>query len=441
MSTQQHDATTTNGIDRSRWPDVATVPGSGVRARVAGALFSRAVAGLPLRVLLPDGRSLGAGGLDSPVMQLVRPDDFYRRVGATGLIGFGESYQAGDWTADDLPEVLTVFARRMASLVPGWLQRGRALYVKHAPRRERGTSAGARRNIEHHYDLSNDLFASFLDPSMTYSSALFGPAGDGSTDATWATLQAAQERKIDRLLDLAEVAEGTTLLEIGTGWGELALRAAARGAQVRSITLSQQQAALARGRIADAGLSDRVSVEICDYRDVTGTYDAVVSVEMIEAVGYDYWPAYFSVLHRSLRPGGRVALQAITMPHDRMIASRSTYTWIQKYIFPGGLIPSVQAIDEQVRSAGLRSIGDLAFGRHYADTLRLWRARFENEAGSARSLGFDETFGRMWSLYLAYSEAGFRSGYLDVHQIVLERPAGPPTAVATTPQTNGTDQT
>jgi cyclopropane-fatty-acyl-phospholipid synthase len=422
-SAAETDRATAGRVDPDAWPDVVAVPARGVRSKMARVLFNRAVQCLPLRVILPDGETMGAGDLDSPVMRLVRPDHFARRLGAAGLIGFGEAYQAGDWTADDLTSVLTVFAEQMSTLIPPWLQRGRTLYVKHQPRREKGTRANTRNNIARHYDLSNDLFSSFLDGSMTYSSALFERDEFGHPNATWELLLQAQQRKIDRLLDLSGVGPGTRVLEIGTGWGELALRAAARGAQVHSITLSQEQADLARDRIEEAGFGAQVNIELCDYRDVRGTYDAVLSVEMIEAVGYDFWPIYFGTLDRVLRPGGFAGLQAITMPHERMLASRDTYTWIQKYIFPGGLIPSIRSVRESVHAhTSLRIVDDLAFGDDYAETLRVWRHRFENEARSGSDVGFDPTFGRMWSLYLAYSEAGFRSRYLDVHQFVLRKP-------------------
>ncbi len=253
---------------------------------------------------------------------------------------------------------------------------------------------------------------------MTYSSADFDSVG-GQPIASWDLLAMAQRRKIDRLLDGAGVTAGTRVLEVGTGWGELAIRAAARGAYVHSITLSEEQRELALRRVAAAGLSDRVTIELRDYREVTGKYDAVVSVEMIEAVGYAYWSEYFAVLNRVLHPGGSIGLQAITMPHDRMLATRNTYTWIHKYIFPGGLLPSVRSVGESAREHGLRITDDHAFGPHYAETLRLWRERFDARGDEVRELGFDEMFGTMWRLYLAYSEAGFRSGYLDVHQFVI----------------------
>ncbi|WSI34440.1 cyclopropane-fatty-acyl-phospholipid synthase family protein [Streptomyces sp. NBC_01341] len=403
------------GVDANRWPDVAAQPAaSGIRTAVAERLVRRALSRLPLRARLAGRDSVGLGG---PLMEIRRPDAFFRRIGAGGLIGFGESYMAGEWDSPDLVGVLTVLAGHAADLVPAPLQKLRKLWALRQPAAQANTPEGSRDNISHHYDLSNDLFALFLDDTLTYSSAVFR-----GFPAEHDLLPAAQHRKIDRLLDLAGVGEGTELLEIGTGWGELALRAAARGARVTTLTLSREQQALARGRIREAGHEDRIDVRLCDYRDVTGTYDAVVSVEMIEAVGEEFWPVYFRTLERCLAPGGRIALQAITMPDDRMLASRSTYTWIQKYIFPGGLLPSTEAV-ERVTTAhtGLRTRQRSTYGMHYAETLRLWRERFEERAAQVDALGFDATFRRMWTFYLAYSEAGFRSGYLDVQQILLTR--------------------
>ncbi|MEU7985407.1 class I SAM-dependent methyltransferase [Streptosporangium canum] len=391
------------------WPGVDTVPPSRLRGALARRLFLHAVRRLPLTVELPGGR-LGAGG---PVMRLRRPEAFYRRVGAGGLIGFGEAYMARDWEADDLPAVLTVMAERLATLIPPGLQRLRRLAVRRVPRDELGDREDARRNVHRHYDLSNDLFAAFLDETLTYSAALFdGPA-------SWETLAGAQRSKIDRLLDQAGVGPGTRLLEIGTGWGELALRAARRGAAVVSITLSREQRELARARVADAGLSDRAEILLADYREVSGRYDAIVSVEMVEAVGARHWPVYFAALERLLAPGGRIAIQAITMPHERMLATLDTHTWVRKYIFPGGMLPSVAAIEDNL--GGLRITDRLSLRADYAETLRLWRERYLERVDAVGALGFDETFHRMWTLYLAYSEAGFRSRYLDVWQFTLGR--------------------
>jgi cyclopropane-fatty-acyl-phospholipid synthase len=311
-----------------------------------------------------------------------------------------------------LAGVLTEFAKSVADLVPRSLQRLRPIAVVRQPRSQFNNQKQARRNISAHYDLSNELFGEFLDETLTYSSALFD-----TIPATRDELADAQWRKIDRLLDAARVGPGSRVLEIGTGWGELCIRAAARGAHIRSVTLSAEQQQLARRRVAAAGLSERVDIELLDYRDVDGCYDAVVSVEMIEAVGYRFWPKYFQTLDRLVSPGGRVSIQAITMPNDRMMASRNTYTWIQKYIFPGGLLPSAESIiGVNERHTRLRTMDMLSMGGHYAETLRLWRERFVERRDAVSALGFDEVFRRMWELYLAYSEAGFRSGYLDVYQ-------------------------
>jgi cyclopropane-fatty-acyl-phospholipid synthase len=408
-----------DAVDAALWPDVANVPHSPVRGSIAKRIFHRAAGLMPLRVVEPDGRSYGGGQAGAPVMELVRPQAFFARLGATGTIGFGEAYMAGDWITDDLAGVLSAFAANMRDLVPAFLHRLRHAVLSRMPQSHDNTIEGARENIHHHYDLSNALFKTFLDESMTYSSAIFNgePSGSGED------LADAQRRKIDRLLDSAAVGPDTRLLEIGTGWGELALRAARRGAQVKSVTISTEQADLARERIVAEGLADRVDIELCDYRQVRGTYDAIVSVEMIEAVGANHWSTYFRTIDRVLAPGGRVALQAILQDDYTVLATRDTYTWIRKYIFPGGQLASVEAIDRTIKSdTGLRICDRYSFGRHYAETLRRWRARFEEQCQAVAALGFDETFRRMWSLYLAYSEAGFRTGYLDVAQLTLTRP-------------------
>jgi cyclopropane-fatty-acyl-phospholipid synthase len=399
-------------VDSDRWPDVARVPRGWLSPTIADRLFRRAAARLPVRVVYPDGTVVGAADPTLPTMVVHRPEAMVRRVGRYGLIGFGESYMAGEWSSEDPVGLLNEFATSVAELIPPALQRLRPLAVVRPPRSQHQSRTQARHNVAEHYDLSNDLFAEFLDETMTYSSALFD-----TLPASAADLPDAQRRKIDRLLDMARVGPGSRVLEIGTGWGELSLRAAARGAHVHSITLSAEQQRLARDRVAAAGLSDRVDIDLCDYRDVYGRYDAVLSVEMIEAVGYRFWPTYFSALDRLVMPGGRVAIQAITMPHDRMLATRNTYTWIQKYIFPGGMLPSTEAIlGITERHTRLRTVDMFSLRRHYAETLRLWRERFVECRDAVAALGFDDVFQRMWDLYLAYSEAGFSSGYLDVYQ-------------------------
>jgi cyclopropane-fatty-acyl-phospholipid synthase len=416
--------------DPQRWPDVASVPRgrAPIRTALLTALVRPGSRKLGVRVLLPGGRIMGSADLQAPLMRLHRPESLYRRVIASGLVGFGESYQAGDWDADDLPALLGAMANR--ALTPSRaMQLLRRAYRRRPPAAESGTMEGARRNVQRHYDLSNDLFALFLDQTMTYSSALFESDSSGRPIAAAALLADAQRRKIDQVLDLARVGRDTRLLEIGTGWGELAIRAAHRGALVHTVTLSGAQRDLARERIAAAGASDQVTVALCDYRAIKpthqGSYDAIVSVEMIEAVDEPNWPAYFKTLDWHLAQGGRAVLQAITMRHAHLAIARGDHTWIHKYIFPGGLIPSVRAIDEPCRQhTQLRMYDAGGFGTHYAQTLRLWRERFQEHGAEVAALGFDEMFRRTWHLYLSYAEAGFASGYLDVHHLVLERSRG-----------------
>ena len=427
-----------HGRHHETWPglfDVPAGPRNAIATPVARRLFQAALSRLPVTVEIEHGPGhrevLGRGG---PVMRIHAPDEFYARIGRDGLIGFGESYLTGAWDEGpdgDLGAFLTVLAAQMATLVPERLQRARAFVVARRPRFHRPDEQRSRDLIAHHYDLSNDLFRLFLDASLSYSSALFESHADGSpvlpAPPGDAVLETAQARKFERLLDASGVGEGTRLLEIGTGWGELALRAARRGAHVHTITLSSEQLALARQRVAAAGMADRVVIELLDYRAVPAThpgrqYDAVVSVEMIEAVGAEYWTSYFQTIDAVLAPGGRVGIQAITMPHDRMLATRGGFTWINKYIFPGGFLPSVQVIDEVTRAdTRLRLRERHSFGLHYAETLRQWDDRFLAARDQVAALGFDDIFVRMWHFYLEYARAGFASGYLDVHQLVLDR--------------------
>jgi cyclopropane-fatty-acyl-phospholipid synthase len=396
-------------------PAIPSVPGGAaglVRGLVARGLLHYAAVRLPIRIRAADGTMSGAGGAGCPVLVIRDEDAFYRRLGS-GTAGLAEGYMTGAWDSDDLPGLFTVLAGHVTELVPAPLQALRRWYIPSQPAAEDATVDGARRNIERHYDLSDDLFALFLDPSMTYSSGLFAP-GD--------TLAAAQHRKIDALLDRTGAGPGCTLLEIGTGWGELAIRAAARGARVTTLTISPTQWATARRRAQAAGVADRVDVQLRDYRQASGHYDVILSVEMIEAVSEPYWPAYFRTVDRLLAPGGRAGLQAITMPHDRMLATRGGHSWIHQYIFPGGQIPSLQAMADVLRGhTSLRVTADYPMGEHYARTLAEWRRRFLAATDQAGQLGFGPAFQRMWNLYLAYSEGGFRAGYLDVHQLVLER--------------------
>ena len=438
------DTTATQGMPALE--PLVRSPRTAISAAVAKRLFRAAVSRLPVTVVEGGGgRRLGQGG---PTMRLHRPEEFYARLGRDGLIGFGEAYLTGAWDAEDLAGFLTVPAARIATLIPESLQKMRAFVTPRLPSHHRSTEANSQANISHHYDLSNDLFALFLDDTLSYSSALFDTSstvvgqGHGSvgehlvatppepTDSSDPALHSfdfaeAQARKIERLLDEAGVTDGSRVLEIGTGWGELAIRAARRGATVHSITLSVEQLELAEDRVAAAGFTDLVDIELMDYRALATagrTYDAVLSVEMIEAVGHEFWGTYFQTIDRVLAPGGKVAIQAITMPHDRMLATRDGHTWINKYIFPGGFLPSVEVIDQITRDeTTIRLTGQLEMGSHYAETLRRWDRRFLAQRDAVLDLGFDDMFMRVWHFYLAYSQAGFASGYINVSQLTFTR--------------------
>ncbi|HEX6876909.1 MAG TPA: cyclopropane-fatty-acyl-phospholipid synthase family protein [Nocardioidaceae bacterium] len=395
-------------------------PSYGPRAWLAKRALQHLLGTLPVTVRLSTGEVYGGGG---PAIEIIDPASFFARLGASPMIGLGESYMAGEWRSapgTDLADALTPFAERLTDLVPAAFYRFRHAVLPRGLNPE-NTRHGARRNIERHYDLSNEMFAAFLDRSLSYSSALFDTL---TPPPTTADLEAAQLRKVDAILDAAAVGPGSRVLEIGTGWGTLAIRAALRGAHVTTITISNEQAALAQQRVEAAAVSDRVEIALRDYRDQTGQFDAVVSVEMIEAVGEKYWPTYFTAIDSLLAPGGRAAIQAILLDHRRYLATRDTYTWIHKYIFPGGLLPSVQAVEEVVdRHTSLGITGISTMGQHYGHTLRLWREQFLANWPSVRGAVFDETFRRMWEFYLAYCEAGFRAAYLDVAQLTLQRAA------------------
>ena len=406
---------------RTLLPESVTAP---TRARIARALFLRAARTLPvgaLTVELPDGSTAVRGGPGSPTLTVHR-EDFFHRLGAHGRIGFGEAYMAGDWSADDLPGALAAFAASLDRLAPAPFRRIGRLLDRRLPSHEENTLAGAAQNISRHYDLSNELFALFLDETMTYSCAVFEP-GD--------TLETAQRRKYEALAELADVGPSHDVLEIGTGWGGMAMHLAeTRGCRVTSVTISRAQAELARERIAAAGLDGLIDVVLCDYREVEGSFDRIVSVEMFEAVGERYWRTFFGCCDRYLRPGGAVGMQTITMPHRRYRLTRRTYGWVHKYIFPGGLIPSPEALDRAVRAgSGLHVDAVSEIGPFYATTLQMWRERFMARADDVAELGFDGTFRRMWEFYLAYCEAGFATGALGNVQLRLarreaRRPAG-----------------
>jgi cyclopropane-fatty-acyl-phospholipid synthase len=279
----------------------------------------------------------------------------------------------------------------------------------------RGNSrAGARRNIHAHYDLGNEFYARWLDPSMTYSSARYEAPGQ--------PLQAAQEAKYASLARQMALAADHHVLEIGCGWGGFAEFAAREvKAKVTAITISQAQFEFARKRMHDQGLAERADIRLVDYRDVEGRFDRVASIEMFEAVGEKYWPAYFGKIREALKPGGRAGLQIITIRDDLYAGYRRRADFIQKYIFPGGMLPSEARLREVTERAGLAWEGVSRFGQHYADTLAEWAQRFEGAWGDIVGLGFDERFRRLWRFYLSYCEAGFRTGRTDVVQLSLAR--------------------
>ncbi|WP_151523864.1 SAM-dependent methyltransferase [Serinicoccus kebangsaanensis] len=403
---------------------VRTHPVGRARAAAARTVMDQVLRKVDVDVLTDPARATAG----RPAIVMHDPDSFYARLGASHKVAVGEGYTEGDWSpapGHDLAAVLRPFAERLGDGLPRPLRAMRHLADQALPRSTRNTLTGSRRNIEAHYDLSNEMFAAFLDPSMTYSCALF----DENEPWEDQTLTDAQLRKTDAALDRAGVGEGTRLLEIGTGWGTLAIRAAERGAEVVTITLSREQAAYAEKRLAEAGLSDRVEVRLQDYREVDGDFDAVVSIEMVEAVGEEFWPTYFGTIDDRLAPGGTAVVQAITLPHERYLSTRNTYGWIQKYIFPGGALPSVQAVERACAGhTALRVRSVHAFGQHYAETLRRWRTAFLAAWPTVEELGFDDRFRRIWEFYLAYCQAGFSAGALDVDQIVLDRPPRGPVA-------------
>jgi cyclopropane-fatty-acyl-phospholipid synthase len=393
-------------------------------SRIAKGIVRTAAKRVPVRFTFPDGSAWGPTSPGTPVFEIVEPQRFYHRLGRHMKMAFGEAYVAGEWrpgAGTDLADLMTPFASTLGTLVPAPLRKLRVVIDRRLPHHTTNTRSGARSNVSAHYDMSNELFSQFLDETMTYSSAWFDDFDE--------PLEVAQARKIDGILDYAGVGPGSRVLEIGSGWGSLAIRAAQRGATVTSITLSREQAELGMQRIKEARLDDRAQIKICDYRDVEGEYDAIVSIEMIEAVGEEFWPSYFQAIDEHLAPGGKVAIQAIVMSHQRMLETRRSYGWIQKYIFPGGLIPSIQAIEDVCAEHTTLEITDRReLGLHYAETLHRWRTQFLANWETIKPIGYDEEFRRIWEFYLAYCEAGFASRYLGVSQIRLARagegPAG-----------------
>ncbi|AFL75947.1 SAM-dependent methyltransferase [Thiocystis violascens] len=392
--------------------------GLSLAARLFGGFCGRIAFG-QLMVRFPDGTATlyrgrfegGAGVLD-----LKRPWMLVLRLLTRGELGFGESYVEGHWDTPDLPALLEVLLNNEEHMQSGWrgMRWSRAL-DRLVHRKRHNHRRNSRRNIARHYDLGNDFYRRWLDASMTYSSALFEDAGSES-------LEAAQQRKYERLLAALGAKSGDRILEIGCGWGGFAEVAARRGMQVTGVTLSREQLDYGRQRMAAAGLTDWVELRLQDYRDIHGQFDHAVSIEMMEAVGEAYWPTYYQTLRRLVRPGGRIALQVITISDDIFPIYRSTPDFVQIYIFPGGMLPSPQHMVQLAADAGLITQETCWYGDDYAETLRRWRARFHEVSGDIDALGYDARFRRLWDYYLAYCETGFKTGAIDLLQTVLEVP-------------------
>jgi cyclopropane-fatty-acyl-phospholipid synthase len=373
------------------------------------------------RVTLPNGRVLMFGDGAGPSVDFqIRSYRFARRVLTSGDIGFAEGYMAGEWESADLASLLTLLAsniERFTRLLEGRTI-GKALnWIRHLS--NANTKRGARRNILAHYDLGNRFYAAWLDASMTYSAARF--------DARVSDLEAAQRAKYSALAKHLDLKPSDHVLEIGCGWGGFAEFAAREyGARVTGITLSDEQLAYARARMERAGLSERVEIRRQDYRDVEGQFDKVASIEMFEAVGEKYWPAYFAKIADVLKPGGKAGLQIITIKDELFEKYRKRADFIQRYVFPGGMLASIDRLKEETAKAGLAWRQVEAFGQSYADTLAEWARRFTAKWSDIRAMGFDERFKQLWLFYLSYCEAGFRTGRTDVVQLQLAKPAGAP---------------
>ena len=395
---------------------------------VAERAVRRRLAGLAHGALaLNDGSSTEQYGKRTarcPLSATLRVHDprFYSEVAFGGSIGAGEAYMQGYWSVDDLTALMQILLQNREVL--NGMETGLARYA--APLQKalhwtaRNTRDGSRRNIQAHYDLGNDFFQLFLDPTLMYSSAIF--------ERPQMTLEEASTAKLERICRKLDLKPHHSVMEIGTGWGGFAMHAARNyGCHVTTTTISRQQHELARERIAAAGLTDRIELLLTDYRDLTGQYDKLVSIEMIEAVGHQYYDAYFRKCSELLKPEGTMLLQAITIADQRYEAAKQSVDFIQRYIFPGSCIPSVTAISDAVaRVSDMRLFHLEDIGPHYATTLRLWRENFNANLDRVRALGYPETFIRMWAFYLCYCEAGFIERVIGDVQMLLVKPQARP---------------
>ncbi|WP_138470836.1 cyclopropane-fatty-acyl-phospholipid synthase family protein [Poseidonocella sp. HB161398] len=371
-----------------------------------------------LDVRLPDGRQFRVeGAAPGPVAEIeIHDRDLFARLLREGELGFAESYLEGGWSTPDLQALMDFLHADNDVLLNGFPGIGLVrAWERLRFALQRNSKRQARRNIARHYDLGNEFYQLWLDGTMTYSSALF-ETGQESTEA-------AQIAKYARMVDQIGAQPGEHILEIGCGWGGFAEYAAReRGLMVTALTISERQAEFARARIARAGLEEMVEIRLCDYRDETGLYDGVVSIEMFEAVGERYWPVYFDTLRARLRPGRTAVLQVITVEDQRFENYRRSVDFIQKYIFPGGMLPSPSVLARQAEAAGLRVARSFEFGESYSQTLRRWHGSFNAAWTEVAREGFDERFRRMWNYYLTSCASSFANGVCDVTQITVENP-------------------
>ncbi|MBY0532878.1 MAG: cyclopropane-fatty-acyl-phospholipid synthase family protein [Xanthobacteraceae bacterium] len=372
-----------------------------------------------LTIETPSGaRVEGKGEIEGPRATLILHRwRTMRRLMFGGDVGFSEAYMDGDWSTPDLATLIELAVRNEKALCEVTAGRWFTRFLHRARHLLRAnTKSGSRRNIEAHYDLGNDFYRLWLDPSMTYSSALYATPKQSLEDA--------QDNKLARIMDLLAIKNRERVLEIGCGWGRLAERLATeRNAHVTGLTLSPSQLAGAKERLVKAGASDKADLRLQDYRDVSEKFDRVVSIEMIEAVGEKYWPAYFGKIAEVLKPGGRAVLQVITIANERFEFYRKNADFIQRYIFPGGMLPSHHVMLEQIRQAGMKFVSLENFGQSYAHTLNEWNRRFQRAWPEIEAMGYKKKFKRTWEYYLAYCEGGFRSGSINVGLYVMEKPA------------------
>lgn len=399
---------------------VAEARGSASAPTLTERLFARWASDLQigrLTVEFPSGaRRTFVGDHPGPQgLMRIRHPGLLRRLVLHGDIGVAEAYMAGEWDTPDLTTLLSLGAMNEAAL-SGTFERPWLVClfdrIQHA--RRANTRSGSRRNIAAHYDLGNEFYGHWLDETMSYSSALFENFNEPHAIA--------QRRKYHRLARQLDLRPGDRVLEIGCGWGGFAeIAAQDYGCEIVGLTLSREQAAFARRRMERSGLADRVEIRLQDYRDVPDRFDKVVSIEMFEAVGEENWPTYFRVLDRVLKPGGRATLQSIVIDDRYFDGYRSNPDFIQRYIFPGGMLPSPGAFEAAVSQGGMKISDSFYFGKSYAETLRRWHDSFVASWPDIASLGFDQRFERMWRYYLSYCEAGFENGKIDVGQYVIER--------------------